>query len=308
MCNEIDVVRQAGSFFWNYNMGDLARFSQLSLTEKIGKMANDCISYSFFSTAYHLLGTKEIDTTKRAEILKEYTQYIKGVEESPLPKNQDIILVLNAEEDKTDSFAVSPKNFIELEKQSGCKIVIKRISKLQDIKDGIDLLGTNRIKALWIRGHGEPESINFSTNYRLGLQSGELNIQEPQDSYEKSFNKDKIKKLKEFFKDIFDRLDPSAPIILEACSTGKELEGRQNVAQFVAQLADGRSVYAPSRAAVSKYNERIVTYTKEEGFKVNFESYAITSDSDIQSLSGRLSLFWNMSRLRMQDVTCIFKG
>lgn len=139
--------------------------------------------------------------------------------------NSDVVLVLEAKHDHNSTFQEDQRNiFYKVKKKYA--LAYEKVSGLGDIAKSIDrvIMRNNRIKAIWIRGHGNPISICLDKKSDLNIWNVAL------------------------LKYHFRHLDPHGCIILDSCSTGgKNSREELNIAQKIALLAKGRKVIAPSR-------------------------------------------------------------
>lgn len=143
--------------------------------------------------------------------------------------NSDVVLVLEAKHDHNGAFQQDQrKEFREVEKKYA--IAYKKVSNIVEIAESIDkvLERNNRIKAIWIRAHGNPQSMSLDKDKHLTIEN--------------VFH----------LKNLFRQIDPNGYIILDSCSTGgKNRNGDLNIAKKIAQLAPGRTVIASSQDTTS---------------------------------------------------------
>lgn len=139
--------------------------------------------------------------------------------------NSDVVLVLEAKHDHNDSFQWDQRNiFCGVKKKYA--LAYEKVSNLKDVAKSIErvLMRNNQIKAIWIRGHGNPESIGLDNESELNMRNVALLTHH------------------------FRQIDPKGCIILDACSTaGEKSKGDLNIAQKIALLVEGRKVIAPSQ-------------------------------------------------------------
>jgi hypothetical protein len=288
---------EALDFFWDYSSKDLTflmKYNQLSFKEKINKIFNDCIVYlvsSLLKVNLEKCGDKKFE-----KLLGEYSGYVESNSFTEL-NEKSIILVLNGDSD----LPVSPKVFEQLKIDLDCQIKFIKVKSFDDLDDHIDLLKQtgNRIEALWIRAHGSSFSIDFHKFCNV-----DITPLLTQHGLAKNFYEDKNTVFELFLRQL-SKLEEKAPIILESCHTGQLVEeGLLNIAQFIANAADGRTVYAPSREAL-----RIEEITKnpKTGFKVSIKSHPLCKTYPKGSLLGRITVIWYAFRNRKEEITREFK-
>ena len=130
-------------------------FQDLSLGQKITRVVGD-YTIKFFA---YVLGVKISGRNVKA-VGQRYDEYTNAKEQvSNQCHDQKVILILHIKE----NIPTEPKYFLELEEQSGCKIVFKKVSSVEEAIKGITTLKKNncKIEALWIRAHGTPTTITF---------------------------------------------------------------------------------------------------------------------------------------------------
>jgi len=272
-----------GDYFWEWRQG------QKPIHERVGKIVSDYVVFIFaYLLGLNNLENKAIKRTS-AQTKEDYEKYVKERQYSK-PKNSSVILVLMGEDD----LVTSPATFEELERQSGYKVVFEKMD-LDLFPYRIDALKKNssKIEALWIRTHGMPTQMIFDCYGSC--------IEVPKHSWE-----EKQLKIYKTFKTQFSKLEEQAPIILESCHTGQEIpsekgETQENIAQVIARLAGGRTVYAPSREALPI--DRGVTFSKDEGFSVTMKSTTSCKSFGKGSLLGRLCAVWHLFRDHEEAVT-----
>ncbi len=159
-------------------------------------------------------------------------------------RNKDVVLVLEAKLDHNDAFQMDQRTeFQKLEKKYA--IAYEKVSNLEDIAESTNrvLMGNNRIKAIWLRAHGNPTGMTFSENSHLTVNNVSL------------------------LKHHFRQINPDGYFILDSCSTGGENPyGNENIAQEIASLVKGRTVIAPSRDT----NVTSLMIGKENPFDMKF--------------------------------------
>ena len=156
----------------------------------------------------------------------------------------------------------------------------------------------NKIKALWVRAHGTPLAISLS-------RYAEINVAPP-GQFDQIFGIERIRKARMFLQDQLKKLEPDAPVVLESCYTGQKMEdNKENIAQFIANVAGGRKVYAPSREAIPI--NKSMTYTPEQGFKVIIKSFQSSTYFAKGSCLGRICAVWHAFRNHLEDITCEFQ-
>lgn len=295
-----DPIKRAVTYNWDDPQREYLSQEQ-GFVKNVSKFIADHIVYNSskildFLTKNHQEQNQVVST----QIEADYDYYIDRMDANV--HRQDIILFLNASSDKYGAFKVSPSNFIELEKESGYKVVVRKVSTLQNIEDEVTQLynQANRIKAIGFRGHGLPNLIVFGDSDNKGMNSGEL-------SNDLSLSEEQRQVVEKFLKRLIKKIDPHAPFFLEACSTGKPLEGQENLAQFIARVTKSHPVFAPSRTSISKYNQRTITYSKEEGFKAHFHGIKLNTFFKHDDMLGRLQILWNMTFQYYEDITVLYK-
>lgn len=259
------------------------------------KVIDDCIVY-LFALILGMDNLKKISDKKISQ--SEIIDYIIYMEDHShiTPKNQSVILILNGQYD----LAVSPDCFRRLEKESNSVIKFVKIEKMDQIEYEIEHLkkDNNQIKALWIRAHGTPVSIGFSSGAKIKI--------EPNTILEDQVIQKEINKSQVFLKKQFDQLEPDAPIILESCSTGKKrANGKENIAQVIFSASGGRTVYAPSEDTLSI--DKSISYDESQGFKVNFKAFQPSTYFAKNSMLARMSAIWHAYLNHEIDITCEFK-
>lgn len=145
---------------------------------------------------------------------------------------KDVALVIQASEDPGRAF----QNKVNFWLRDSYPITHKFVSHIDHVAAAIDQMPENhKIKVLWIRAHGSSKRI------KLGKPTF---IQKNMVMDDKFIHEGNIEKLKRSF----EKLDPDAVIIIGACSTGKKTTGNLCIAEKIAALAPGRTVYAPKDA------------------------------------------------------------
>lgn len=292
------TLLEALDFSWNHANDWMYQIQQknLPIGARISKTINDYVVYLFAS----ILGinTQEKIASKRTSLktATEYNEYVSNNSYVNL-RNQSVILILNGELD----IPVSPESYRELEKQSGCKIKFKKVRNLDEISFELEALkkSNNKIKALWIRAHGTPFSVTFNEFTKINIDlSGDT-------QFEQEFLRKEIEKTRLFLQQQLKHLEHDAPIILESCFTGQKVEaGKENMAQFIANAAGGRKVYAPSREALPI--DKGITYTSEKGFKVIIKSFQSSTYFAKGSCLSRICAIWHAFRHHEEEITCEF--
>ena len=171
------------------------------------------------------LGKHIVDVEKGRTSLYKKAHPINTVQ------NKEIALVLEATDDHNDAFKFQMP--IQLEKKY--PLAFKNISNINQFSEAIDesIQQNNKIKVLWIRAHGSPQSMTLgkadNENEYLaiaGIAGKRISI----------FN---VQQLEESLK----KLDPQAVIVLQSCATAKQIKnGWENIAQKIARIAEGRKV------------------------------------------------------------------
>lgn len=286
---------EALDFTWNHN-GDMLyhlQNSKLSVGEKICKRINDYIVYLFALVLGVDTFKKISDKRISVKTIEDYEKYVNRHSHISL-QNQSVILILNGEND----IPVSHQIFERLEQQSNCKIKFVKIEDLNNIKRELESLkkANNTIRALWIRAHGTPVSIDFAIGAEVQIAQAT--------PFDQSVNEQQIENTRLYLTEQLKELALDAPIILESCFTGQEREsGKENMAQFFASAAGGRKVYAPSREALSIDN---ISYT-ERGFNVKIKSFQSSTYFAKGSCLARMCVIWHAFRNHQVDITCEFK-
>gem|GEM_PF-5934009 len=156
--------------------------------------------------------------------------------------NQDVILFFTAKSDRFGALSLAPRPFLNhhLSNSRKIRIIKKTVSNTQEINKAIDDLKKQNanIKGLWIQAHGNPQAIGLGPkeskggtlhNDANGPESGNLT---GENKYVKKFKKS------------LEKLDPDAFIVLESCKTGQVKNKRDSVAQSLAKLVPGITVFA----------------------------------------------------------------
>lgn len=304
-------------YSWNHDSTDFIwaiKNRNLSIGDRIVRKISDCAIFIFTLIlgirTEHALAAK----MKSKEVDHEYKKFKQDACTTTDPSNESIILVLNAKAD----LAVSPDSFKKLERESGYKVVFREIEVMGQISQVVDRLkqSSNKIQALWIRGHGTPFTIAFNENgpgTSYGLEGRDyLNITptriaNPNPDFDFYTQIDLPKHLTQTapLLNSINQLEADAPVILEACSTGQEVaEGEKNVAQFIAEQAEGRTVFAPSRETLTIDK---TTFSKEHGFEVKMEGFKNARNAAKGSFLARLTAIWNAYKNRREDISVRFK-
>jgi len=262
----------------------------LSIVSKVATRMSDCIVYLFAS----MLGINSLEKVARGRISDEtvdaYTAFVKSRTDIPV-KNESMILILNGDYE----VPVSPEGYQQLEKQSNCKIKCVRIRDLNEIGKTFDSIinDNNIIKALWIRAHGTPLSISFTSRAQIDVG--------PLTELEHMMGSKRIEKGQSLLQEQFKKLEADAPIILESSHTGQEIKA-ENIAQFIFRAAGGRKVYAPTGPALAI--DKGVSY--HEGFKVKIKSTQSSTTFPEGSCLARMSAIWHAFCKHEEEITRTF--
>lgn len=285
------TILEALDFSWNHADDRMyqVEYQNLPILAKISKIISDWIVYVFASILR--IDTLEKIANRRISIsaAEEYKAYIYNNSYTSL-HNQSVILVLYGEL----AIPVSPESYRQLEEQSNCKIKFKEIERLEDIELELESLKrcNNKVKALWIRAHGTPFSITFNQDTRISIGPTGL---------EKLDSSNRME-TRTFLQKQLRQLEPDAPIILESCYTGQEMEvGKENVAQFIASVAGGRKVYAPSREALPI--DKSIEYVPGQGFRVMIKSLQSSACFAQGSIFARMCAVWHAFCMNEEDIT-----
>jgi hypothetical protein len=273
---------EATQWFWKQDIPQYIAFHKLSFCQRIAQMLQDCIVYAIARIINVHDETKVKKVSK--SIQDDYDNFVKA--RSYVPENKSIILILTIDLD----LPVSIQGYKNLEEQSGFQIVFQKIYSSYDIMKFVSSVTkrSNVIKLLWIRAHGSRQTIFFS-DYGATLSCQDLSVQNM------------------LLKALFS-LDAEAPIILECCFTGQVLENqgnkenKENIAQFIKKCANERTVYAPSREALSIDN----TVTFNDGFHVTIEGIKASTRYPKMSFLARIHALWFAYRFIKEDITMKF--
>ena len=133
------------------------------------------------------------------------SHFFKCLTRQPSPSSKDIVLVLQATFDETLAFEIGTDTnrlFSILEKDH-YEVMLFKVSTISQFGTAIRKVAglSRKIKALWVRGHGDFEGITLGSGNKKKAQITIYNI-----------NK---------LKDDLQMLDEEACIILDSCSTGR---------------------------------------------------------------------------------------
>lgn len=284
-------LSDARDYCWNF-LGDRQKeiqWSKYTVIQKMARWVSDCVLWIFDRL---LLGDK---WNAKPRVNQNTPFQYKNGEARPLNSDKDIICVLEGD----PMLCLSQEEVDQIEKDSNCKVGLYRVQSDADIKAICAQLDNtkNRIQAIWIRAHGWPDTIHFQGDMSLSHCMLKSNSRDP---WQLDLQKD--------FQNLTNRLAPNGVIILESCSTGKDVENvdseepRQNIAQFFAKAAPGHKVYAPTREAIiDRHN---VTYNNDKGgFQCQFKGFANSTYFAKGSFLARLAAIWHAARNHRVDIT-----
>ena len=141
-------------------------------------------------------------------------------------------MILEAQDDHNGAFQQDQRNlFNQIQKKYA--IAYEKVSDIEDIAESINrvLQNNNKIKAIWLRAHGNPQGICLDKHSWLDIHNVAL------------------------LKHHFRQIDPNGFIILDACSTGgKPSRGSLNIAHKIARVVEGRTVIASSQDTTSFFD------------------------------------------------------
>lgn len=168
---------------------------------------------------------------------------------------------------------------------------------------------SNKIQALWIRAHGNPYTISLSKEEDDSLseedvgrvvKNGEISINS------EMLEKSEIDETSHILKKYFDNLEAQAPIILESCATAGKMN-KKNIAQFIAEAADNRVVYAPSRCGIG--GKSTISYSQDkQDFEVHLMGIEEKSWFRTGSFLHRLKLIWALNTSTPEEVTAVLNA
>jgi hypothetical protein len=168
--------------------------------------------------------------------------------------NRNIIVQFRSKDAENDYFSSFPTIFrdFNLHWQNHTEVIYKDVSSVEEMDIFLDKMKgqNNRINGLWIQAHG------FSHGFSLGKN----------DIYNTDMimtkTKERIKKNTDQLKNVFEKLDEDATIILGSCHAGNvNSERHRCVGQTIASLAPGRTVIASNKTVSHfgidfKWNEK----------------------------------------------------
>lgn len=291
MYNESTPLETNLDFFWNYNndYAKLVDFYELPFSAKLHKVVVD-ITVSIFFNAMNTLSALyyQRNNPKKDELEK----FIAENSSSNI-KEKNVIVIFQAHWDYNNALTRPLDNYIKLERESGCKIVFKIVRNIDEIKDEIELLNSqnNKIIIVWLKVHGDTKCMVFDLN-----ENGIMNIDDQRDMQQK----------RNYFENTFNILDREAIIILESCASGRIVQKEINIAQFFAEVAGGRKIFAPTEEIFASSGCDLLTYTKEDGFKVSFKGYADSELFPQGSLLRRLMYCFCYTAKITKDITKVF--